>query len=213
MNELIQLFKDNFVLNPVDVKEYQKMKVGPMKFLIEAYDIKGLGRLSYMKGGAMFNLMKMDTIILTPFEKDIPLISYDRIKVRKKDTILIELFDTCQESMDYPSLGTIKEKYSSYSIYETKPAWYDSMRIKESISYTTKKKYAFDELLKEYYTEFFRIILSSQNIDKDIKKPLDAKYVDGLLEHGGASTDMFLKKIGKEKTSQFFHRYLFGIED
>ena len=37
-------------------------------------------------------------------------------------------------------------------------------------------------------------------------------YVNGLLSHGGPSTDVFRKAIGEAKTAELFHRVLFGTE-
>jgi hypothetical protein len=39
-----------------------------------------------------------------------------------------------------------------------------------------------------------------------------AVYVNGLLEKGGPSTDVFKKELGVEKTTKLFRKILFGIE-
>ena len=43
----------------------------------------------------------------------------------------------------------------------------------------------------------------------DKRKKADA-YINGLLEHGGPSTDVFVKHLGKEKTEKLFHEVLFA---
>lgn len=213
MHKVIELFNNAYQLKEIDVKDFKKMKVGPIRFDIAAYEIPNIGRLSYMKGKAMLGLMKMDTIIITSYKKDVPLFSYDRIKVGKKDTFLIESYDTCKNKCDYPTLDAIKEKFSSYSKYEPKPAWYDTIRRKESVAVTTKGKNNFDFLLEEYINAVIDIINNADDISIDEKKILNEVYVNGLQKNGGASTDMFLKKIGEEKTSELFRKYLFGTED
>ncbi len=42
-------------------------------------------------------------------------------------------------------------------------------------------------------------------------KEANKNYVDGLLKNGGTSTDMFVKKIGKEKTEELFRKYVFFV--
>ena len=37
-------------------------------------------------------------------------------------------------------------------------------------------------------------------------------YVEGLLSHGGPSTDVFRKAMGEEKTAELFRKVLFGTE-
>lgn len=213
MNGIIQLFEEKYELKKIDVEGYDRMKVGPMKFQIEAYDVRNVGRLSYMKGSAMFGLMKMDTIIFTSYEKDVPLLSYDRIRAGKKDTLMFEVYDTCREHKEYPGLKKAKEAFDIFTAYPLKKAWYDSIKRKESLSVTTKRKHDYEPLIEEYIKTFFDIVDDSDDISKEEKRKLNSEYVDGLLENGGASTDMFVKKIGKEKTSILFRKYLFGTED
>ena len=48
--------------------------------------------------------------------------------------------------------------------------------------------------------------------DKARKLENAAVYVNGLLEHGGPSTDVFIKTLGTDKTRLLFEKYLFGIK-
>ncbi len=89
MDPIIELLKKNFELKEIDVKEFFSLKIGPMKFSLESY--KGdLINVSYMKGKALFGLMKMTTIVVTSLKKDLPIISCDRIKVGKKMFALLK---------------------------------------------------------------------------------------------------------------------------
>ena len=75
-----------------------------------------------------------------------------------------------------------------------------------------KDKALLDETVEAYLNELCKIINEAKDIDPEEKKALQAVYVNGLLEHGGASTDAFVKNIGKEKTEELYRKYLFGIE-
>ena len=46
--------------------------------------------------------------------------------------------------------------------------------------------------------------------DRDAKRAKTNAYVNGLLEHGGPSTDVFKQVLGAEKTAELFHKVLFG---
>lgn len=48
--------------------------------------------------------------------------------------------------------------------------------------------------------------------DMAAKQAKTAAYVEGLLTHGGPSTDVFKKALGPEKTEQLFRKVLFGTE-
>ena len=44
------------------------------------------------------------------------------------------------------------------------------------------------------------------------KREKASVYVEGLLKHGGPSTDVFKKGIGEEKTAELFRKVLFATE-
>ncbi len=211
-DKIIELIKENYELKEIDVGEFKKMKVGPITFNLSCYDADSLFKVSYMKGKALFGLMKMTTVVITSTKKDIPIFSYDRIKTGKKDICILELYDTRQKKEDYPEFEKIKLEFLNYKKYNLKPAWSDDIKLKESFSVCSKGSNTFDILIKDLFKEFFKIIEKSNIIDSDCKNKLNAFYVDNLLLKGGISTDMFFKKIGKEKTEQLYRKYLFSIE-
>ncbi len=212
MENLEAIFGKQFELSKLDIGEFAKMKVGPMKFEISCYGLNGIGRLSIMKGKAMLGPMKMDVAMLTSFNKDMPLFNYDRIHAFKNDTILIECYDTLKDKKEFPTLLSIKEELKDIPNYELKKAWYDSIRLPCSLTKKSKKDTAsFDEAAEAYIAEFCSLAKQAKDIDPNEKKALQASYVNGLLSHGGSSTDMFLKYVGQEKTEILYRQYLFGI--
>ena len=48
--------------------------------------------------------------------------------------------------------------------------------------------------------------------DRIKKLELSREYVEGLLNHGGPSTDVFIKMFGHEKTEKLYKTILFGLE-
>lgn len=213
LNTILETFQTKFTVKKIDMGSLSKVKVGPMKFDIECYDIENIGRLSFMKGKAMLGLMKMDTVMLTTFNKDFPLISYDRINVMKNDTFIIEIYDTCDKLPDLSCFDSYKERLTSIPKYELKPAWYDSIRVTQSIAVKDKgQTELFNSVLSDYLDSIASLLDSLEEVDVKSKKTLQRKYVDGLLEHGGSSTDMFVKALGKEFTEMLYQEYLFGTK-
>ena len=48
--------------------------------------------------------------------------------------------------------------------------------------------------------------------DKLEKQRKASVYVEGLLENGGPSTDVFVKGLGHERTARLFRHILFGTQ-
>ena len=57
--------------------------------------------------------MKMDTLIINPYNLELPLYSYDRIYAAGNDTLIVELYDTLSGDYDQNELMQVKEAYSS----------------------------------------------------------------------------------------------------
>ena len=156
--------------------------------------------------------MKMDTLIVVPKEKELPLYSYDRIYAMGNDTLIVELYDTLTARVDLSSLNEVKERYASLPERDAGEHWYDSIKLPESISKKCKKARGGEcDALALLHLDAFLNASSEKTSDEAKKKELSLRYVTGLLEHGGPSTDVFKKALGEEKTARLFKEVLFGV--
>ena len=199
-------------LNAITIGEYAKMKVGVMKFQIWAFHAEGLGHVSAMQASGMFGLMKMDTLIINPTEKDMPLFSYDRVHAMGNDTLIYELYDTILEKADLNRVEDVKEKYRHLPDHDLGEHWYDSIKLAISLSKKGKKVHtaAFDACSMEYLAAYLEDATEADYCEPAGKKEKASVYVEGLLTNGGPSTDVFKKGIGDEKTAELFRNILFG---
>ena len=212
---IITLIDAKYPLTQINCVEFANMKVGGMKFDIRAFKAEGLGHVSVMRASGFFGLMKMDTVIINPTELDLPLYSYDRIFAMGNDTLIIELYDTTLADFDENKLLEVKarEKYSSIPERDPGEHWYDSIKLSSSISKKGKK--AHQNLMVSLADQHFEAYLASNAApvtDKAAKLDKARVYVNGLLEKGGPSTDVFKKNIGEVLTKQLFEEILFGTK-
>ena len=114
----LRVIDDSYSLVPISVGEFAKLKVNGMKFTIQAYHVEGLGHVSVMRAKGFFGLMKMDTLMIVPDERDLPLYSYDRIQAMGNDTLIVELYDTLTQPLDLSLMSHIKAKFTGLDISE-----------------------------------------------------------------------------------------------
>ncbi|SDB24143.1 hypothetical protein SAMN02910298_01196 [Pseudobutyrivibrio sp. YE44] len=212
LTDLLNIVNTNYKLTPLDTSKYEGIKVSGMKFDIKAFKAEGLGHVSIMSARGFFGLMKMDTLIINPTELDLPLYSYDRILAMGNDTLIIELYNTMNEDADLSSLDTLKSAHSHLPLRDPGTHWYDNIKLPCSLSFKGKKATSpeFDALTTEHLKSF----LATPNLqvtDNEAKKEKALFYINGLLEHGGPSTDVFVKALGPGATATLFHDVLFGI--
>ncbi len=212
MDKMLEALQAKFTLNELDVGEFTKIKVKGMNFTIKRYHAKGIGNVSVMKAAGFFGLMKMDTLIINPTERDMPLFSYDRVLAMGNDTLILELYDTLLGETDLRQIKAVNKAYASLSNHDLGQHWYDNIKLSESASKKGKKKdtASFDEMARDYFKAYVELAGKAEECDSDAKKEKASVYVEGLLKNGGPSTDIFKQYYGEEKTAYLFRKILFG---
>ena len=219
VDTVVAELKENFTVTPVDVGDYKKMKIyGIMNFDVEQYHIEGIGNLSIMRMNAL-NLMQMATVVITPQDKNMPLLSADYMYILSNRKAYLEFYDVVAEKDEaYNSLLTAltdaKNKYSHLEDIQASEAWYADL-----LTVTTYKagKPESDNDLKgllidslEVYMNHAKQLPLLNEAEKAEKLDITVKYTDGLIEKGGISTDVFKKELGPEETKKFFDNIFFG---
>ena len=224
MNESVQVFCDTvneyFPLTEVDCGEYSSLKLfGIMKFNVKQYTAAGIGNLAVMTTN--LGVMQMATVVLTPVDRDLPLISMDYMYMLGNRTAYVEFFDLMLDQDDnyaalQQELGAVYEQYAELETVTPSSAWYDALM---TVGFHKKGGKADDEALIEMLENGLRTamnyaqMLPELDTDAHAKKAaLQKTYSDGLIENGGVSTDMFVKAMGAEGTRTFFDRVLFKAE-
>ena len=208
-------------VTPVDAGEYSEIKMyGIMKFDVSQYDIKDLGNLSVMK--VNMGMMQMVSYIITPYEKDMPMLSMDFMYIYGKRKAYAEFYDLTEDSsapqyvqvMD--KIRGFEDRYSDLENISTEPAWYDDL-ITVALHKAGRRED--DEKIKEMFSAAISTYMTSASeldtlSDEAASKKHDITqgYCDELVEKGGVSTDVFKKNLGEEKTKDFFDKVLFGTE-
>jgi len=214
MDKMLENLKKIFSLKELNAGEFAAIKVKGMKFIIKRYDAEGLGNVSVMRATGFFGLMKMDTLIINPTKKDVPLFSYDRVLAMGNDTLILELYDTLLSENSLEGISVVNKAYANLSDHDLGSHWYDSIKLKLSASKKGKKKDtpAFDKMAQDYFTAYVTEAVKAEVCDEAAKKEKASVYVEGLLSNGGPSTDIFKQYCGEEKTAYLFRKILFGTE-
>lgn len=210
IRQLLEIINNTYPLKKMPATEFDGIKVMGMRFHINSFTAKGLGHVSTMSAKGFFGLMCMDTLIVNPMEKDLPLMSYDRIKAMGNDKLYVEFYDTMVEKISLFALDNVKNSHPDQINIESGPNWYDDIRLPQTINFKGKKadSETFDQIAREYF-KAYTALEAPVITDKSVKKAKSDYYVDGLLNNGGPATDVFLKALGKEKTTVLFKEVLF----
>lgn len=187
-----------------------------MHFEFSGYDMDRIGHLCTIRMNAMFGLMKMESVILTPFHRDAPLFSADLIKLPWKNTLLVELYDVQisplpEEAMQ--AFSSLKEKSAWLKDYSNKDQhWYDSMKYPQSVAKSGEKTPGrYEMLFRDYFHTYVRVLRLVKPCDPAQKRVCIKKYTDGLLTNGGPAVNSMKKLIGEEAATELVNHILFGV--
>lgn len=218
VNAVLSELGSQYTVTPVDPGEYKEMTIaGLMKFRVEQYDIQEIGNLSVMR--VNMGVMQMATVVITPQDKNLPLLSADFMYILSNRKAYLEFYDVvAQKDVQYMDLlSRLKEVHENYQHLEditTSPAWYeDLLTVTVYKGGTTKADADLERLLVDsvhvYLTEGknFPLLTEEEQLEK---KTITVEYTDGLIEKGGISTDVFKSSLGDEETKRFFDLVFFG---
>lgn len=208
----------NYTVTPRDAGEYEEMKLfGLMKFDVDQYDIEELGNLSVMR--VNMGVMQMATVVITPRDKNMPLLSADYMYILSNRKSYLEFYDVVKEKDDQynqllNALSEAQGKYGHLEDIAASEAWYQHLltvtvyKTGKADSDKDLEKMLVDSLA--VYLKHSKQFLLLAAEEKDEKMAITMEYTDGLIEKGGISTDVFKKALGDEETKKFFDQVFFG---
>lgn len=218
INATLDLISEYYTVTPIDAGEYANLNImGMFLFDVQQYEVEGYGNLSIMKTDGM---QQMATIVLTPYNKELPLISTDYMYNGEGRISYVEFYEVCADASDagyqqvLGELSGLGDKYSNLLDATPSPGWYDDIRPFGLYKMTD---YHSDDATSAMLADSFRITLEhSQDLpeltdeQKAEKHTAIQQYSDNLVDKGGISTDMFKMAMGVEKTKNFFNSVFFG---
>lgn len=208
---VVNLFAQRGKLVAKDVSPWQTFSGKGMKFQLQSYDWDGCACVSYLSMRAFLGLIKMETLICTPYTKDLPIYSYDRIIAFGKKSLLLEVYDTQVEPVDLSSMDAVKESYKDMKDKHPKPAWYDSLRLSPS-TFKEGSETRLAQLAIAMTTAYLDLFATAREVDRAVKTAKNRTYVEGLISNGGPAINAVRGMLGDEAAETLFRRFLFGTE-
>ncbi len=213
---VLETLKARYEVNEKDIGSDAKLDKGLMHFTVRSFDITGIGTLCLLNMKGMFGLMKMETIVLSVFTKDVPLLNIDTVSVMGTATRLAELYDTRigeKNTRFEEACQAIKEADNDLPDYSSGPHWYDDFRMACTYSKKTKgSDLRTKTSCMKYFDAYMKELELAEDCDPDAKRKANSILPQGLLEHGGPAVDQVRKMFGEELASRLILSHMYGIE-
>ena len=184
-----------------------------MRFVCRQYTLKGFGNLFTMETHAMGGLMKLSTMVFTPYSgKSVPFLLVDTMEMKKKRLAYVEYYDCTAKGASMPESERQAAEFAALPDYAEKPAWYVSRRTPYSL---IKGGEGADDAALE--AMILTCVDRYLNAAKDA--PIDPDNLPGLrdFQHdmlvlGNPSSGTLNKVLGKEGAELAFKTAIMPVE-
>ena len=205
-----------YELVPKDLGDDARLSKRGMTFETKSWEIRGIGHLCVMHMNAFFGLMKMETIVIAPFEADLPLYNADWVKAFGTETQMAEFYDTQLQPWPEKSQEKFLEIKAAFDDLPDAPAgehWYDSILYPCSVRKKGKGLTdRFNRLAGEYTDLFTAELAAAEKCPADQKKARISIFAHKLVENDGPAVSMMAKLFGKETMKRIVLRHMYGME-
>jgi hypothetical protein len=222
--KVLDILSEYYTVTPLDAGEFSAISMTAplapgfmvtLDFDVKQYEVEGYGNLSIMKTDGV---QQMSTIVLTPFDKNLPLISTDYMFNGENRVSYIEFYglgiDGDENMPVFDSLRPLTEKYAQFADQPPTPGWFDEVRTMGLFKVST---YRDDDAISQMLYDSFKITMDASVESPDLndeqrvtRYEMTQNYVDNLISNPGVSTAIFNMCLGAERTSQFFNDVFFG---
>ena len=182
INKILTKIKE-YRLRSLDAGVFQKLVIEGANFEINSFELVGAGRVATMCASRLFGMVKRDTLIISPMEKDAAVITYERLKAFRKDSILIARYDMKNEAEYIKKEG--KKKQSE----------------------------EFDQEVERIFENYLQELRSAVPCEQMGRKAEIEKLVTLFIEESKLSSDIFFANYGMEITEKLYHQVMFGTRE
>lgn len=215
IQKMLDVIKSKYTCVSVDAGIFADVTIDGAKFKINAYDVEGLGRISTVQMKRLVGLWDMQSLIITPYQKDMPIYYYNRHREKGKFIYRVEVFDTQFNSVDISQISDVVEKYTSLPDEPQNERWYDYLKLPVSVVKKVDKRRKDDlsPMIWEHFSAYMDLLEKAQECKAIEKKKKVKVFVDELCEKSGiAIIEIFIANYGENVATKLANEVLFGLK-
>lgn len=214
----LDLMKQHYELKEIDTKDFKHLEIQHMSYTVRQFEVVGVGNLLVMDCRDSESL-QMDSFVLTPYYKNLPLFSTDYMYIKERRSFLNEIYNLV-DKQDELYLKYIDEFAKNKTTYEyltdmpVQSCWYDDIRpvciAKNTVPENDEEIIALFKKNLEIFIEMEKATPLLTEEEYKVKWQKTQDYTDALVDSGGVSTDVFKAVLGADKTKEFFNCVFFA---
>ena len=213
---ILKKISSTYTVHRLDLGGDARLSRKGIQFATEAYQVEGVGHLCIMRMKAMFGLMRMETVVLAPVERDLPLFNLDWVSAFGKETQMAELYDTQLKPAAPDMLSAMERIKEGDRDLPDPPSggdhWYDD--ILYPCSYHKVGKGISKRLAKAaagYARIYLKELQRTPVCDRGEKTEKVRAFAETLFDQGGPAVDQVTKLFGRETARRLIVQHMYGL--
>lgn len=214
IQKMMEAIKSKYTCKAVDAGVFAKVVIDGANFKIEAYDVAGIGRVATVQMKRLIGFWEMQSLIITPFEKDMPIYYYNRHREKGNYFYRWEVFDTQLNPINMDSMFAVVGKYSSFPDELQNERWYDYLKLQGLVKKVPKnEKESLSPMVLEHFESYMGMLEQAASCKSTEKKKKVAVFVDELCKQSGiAIVEIFIANYGENIATKLCNEVLFGLK-
>ena len=214
IDSLITKLRRNYTVTSCKAGRLSTVRRRGMRICLNAYDIAGAGHLCTVEIRGILGLMRLESVILTPFGKDMPVFSAESKHSMGKDSLTVELGDTLLAPLPdgiREALRGVRSHYEDLPVPERQPRPFDDYILEESLAVKGPEVGLKKEVIARKYFECYMAQLTeAPTADPEAKKAKTREFAERLLDAGGPAVKALRRLLGAEETESLYFEEIFG---
>lgn len=215
IQKMIEEIKVKYTCKTVDAGVFANVVIEGAKFKICAYDVQGIGRVATVEMKRLIGLWEMQSLIITPYQKDMPIYYYNRHREKGNYIYRVEVFNTQLNDIDVSDMSNVVEKYASLPDEVQNERWYDYLKLPVSAvkKVDKKSKEELSPMIWEHFDAYMKLLEKAAECKPSEKKKKVSVFTKALLENSGiAIVEIFIANYGEKVTEKLVNEVLFGLK-
>ena len=214
IQKMMEEIQSKYNCKSVNAGVFGKVMIEGAKFKISAFDVKGVGRVATIEMKRLIGFWEMQSLLITPYEKDMPIYYYNRHREKGNYIYRVEVFDTQLNAIEVFDLADIEKKYEALPGEEQNKRWYEDIKLYGLVKKVEKsKKEELSPLTWNHFQAYMNMLANAENCKASQKKKRVAAFVEELCEKSGiAIIEIFLANYGPKVTEKLAYEVLFGLK-
>ena len=211
---MLEVIQSKYNCKAVNAGVFEKVMIEGAKFRISAFDVRGVGRVATIDMKRLIGLWEMQSLIITPYEKDAPIYYYNRHREKGNYIYRVEMFDTQLDTIEVSEMINVEQKYKALPDEEQNERWYEEIKLYGAVKKVEKsKKEELSPLILEHFQAYMTMLENAPNCKSLQKKKRVTTFVKELCEKCGvAIIEIFLANYGPKVTEKLANEVLFGLK-